>query len=132
MGKEPTSENGPPGAAESTETLSPIIFQILNNLVKYKFQMRLNRNCPLILVLLKEARMKPWVNDFKILPGIMLFFFFFFCCPGYDIFSFLLSGKEKLTEFNKSLSLSINNSKPDKRTNLLWHILLKLFRDVNP
>ena len=94
--------------------------------------MRLNRNCPLILVLLKEARMKPWVNDFNILPGRMLFFFFFFCCPGYDIFSFLLSGKEKLTEFNKSLSLSINNSKPDKRTNLLWHILLKLFRDVNP
>ena len=94
MGKEPASENGPPEAAESTETLSPSIFQTLNNLVKYKFQVRLNRNCPLMLVLLKEARMKPWVNDFNILPGRMLFFFFF-CCPGYDVFSFLFKWERK-------------------------------------
>lgn len=73
MGKEPASENGPLEAVESTEVFSSTIFQTLNSLVKYKFQVSLNRNCPLILVLLKEAKMKLWVNDFNIYSVRMLF-----------------------------------------------------------
>lgn len=81
-----------------------------------------------MLVLPKEARMKCCVNDFNILPEECCLY----CCPTYDISSFLLNENENMSEFNKSLSLPINNSKPNETTVLLWQMLLKLFRDVNP
>lgn len=78
------------------------MFQILNNLVENKFQVRLNRNRPLILVLLKEARMKPWVNDLT--PTLEEYCLY--CCPSNNISSFLLNEEENMSEFNKSLFFS--------------------------
>lgn len=43
MGKEPASENGQLEVAESTEDLSPTIFQVLSNLMKNRFQVRLSK-----------------------------------------------------------------------------------------
>lgn len=76
--------------------LSPTILQIVNNLIRNKFQVRCNRSCPLILVLLKGTVIKPEVNALTS-RGTLLYY-----SLTNDKTYFLCNHKENTLEFNKS------------------------------